>query len=207
MLNADRFTPVDKNLIPTGELRPVKGTPMDFTTATKIGARIDDNYEQLVLGHGYDHNWVINRKGDGLDFGRARLRAHQRSRDGSLHDPTGRSVLHRKFPGWHRHRQAGPRLQTPLRPLPRNPALPGFAESSGLPEHDAETGRDVQVEDSIQVFGEVTPRNLWSGKYRSHQSWNRMHSWPKCIAECLYDTRRSDQDRRSRRSRMIRGYC
>ncbi len=66
MLNADRFTPVDKNLIPTGELRPVKGTPMDFTTPTKIGARIDDNYEQLVLGHGYDHNWVINRKGDGL---------------------------------------------------------------------------------------------------------------------------------------------
>ena len=66
MINADRFTPVDKNLIPTGELHPVKGTPMDFTTSTKIGARIDDNYDQLVLGHGYDHNWVINRKGDGL---------------------------------------------------------------------------------------------------------------------------------------------
>src|SRR5579862_3895187 len=60
MINADRFTPVDKNLIPTGELRPVKGTPFDFTTPTKIGARIDDNYDQLVLGHGYDHNFVIN---------------------------------------------------------------------------------------------------------------------------------------------------
>ena len=58
-INADRFTPVDKNLIPTGELRPVKGTPMDFTTAMKIGARIDDNYEQLQLGHGYDHNYVL----------------------------------------------------------------------------------------------------------------------------------------------------
>jgi aldose 1-epimerase len=66
MLNADRFTPVDKNLIPTGELRPVKGTPMDFTTSTRVGARINDNYEQLVLGHGYDHNFVINRKGEGL---------------------------------------------------------------------------------------------------------------------------------------------
>src|SRR5215471_12609787 len=66
MLNADRFTPVDKNLIPTGELRPVKGTPLDFTTPTKIGARIDDHYEQLVLGHGYDHNFVINRKGTGM---------------------------------------------------------------------------------------------------------------------------------------------
>jgi aldose 1-epimerase len=62
MINADRFTPVDKNLIPTGELRPVKGTPFDFTTPTKIGARIDENYEQLVLGHGYDHNFVLNRK-------------------------------------------------------------------------------------------------------------------------------------------------
>ena len=62
MINADRFTPVDKNLIPTGELRPVKGTPFDFTKPEKIGARIDDNYEQLVLGHGYDHNFVLNSK-------------------------------------------------------------------------------------------------------------------------------------------------
>jgi aldose 1-epimerase len=68
MINADRFTPVDKNLIPTGELRAVKGTPMDFTTATKIGARIDDNYEQLQLGHGYDHNYVLNRKGSGMQL-------------------------------------------------------------------------------------------------------------------------------------------
>ena len=66
MLNADRFTPVDKTLIPTGELAPVQGTPMDFTKPTAIGARINDNYEQLVVGKGYDHNWVINRTGDGL---------------------------------------------------------------------------------------------------------------------------------------------
>ena len=66
MLNADRFTPVDKNLIPTGELRAVKGTPLDFPTPTKIGARIEDRDEQLVLAHGYDHNFVINRKDKGL---------------------------------------------------------------------------------------------------------------------------------------------
>ena len=66
MINADRFTPVDKNLIPTGELRPVKGTPLDFTTSTRVGARIDDTYDQMVLAHGYDHNWAINRKGEGL---------------------------------------------------------------------------------------------------------------------------------------------
>ncbi|HET9306348.1 MAG TPA: aldose epimerase family protein [Candidatus Sulfotelmatobacter sp.] len=64
MINADRFTPVDKNLIPTGELRPVKGTPLDFAKSTKMGARIDDNYEQLVLGHGYDHNFILNDKPD-----------------------------------------------------------------------------------------------------------------------------------------------
>ncbi len=66
MLNADRFTPVDKTLIPTGELAPVQGTPMDFTKPTAIGARINDDYEQLVVGKGYDHNWVINRTGAGL---------------------------------------------------------------------------------------------------------------------------------------------
>jgi aldose 1-epimerase len=66
MINADRFTPVDKNLIPTGELKPVKGTPFDFTTSTRIGSRIEDKDEQLTLGHGYDHNFVINRKGPGL---------------------------------------------------------------------------------------------------------------------------------------------
>jgi aldose 1-epimerase len=68
MINADKFTPVDKNLIPTGELRAVKGTPFDFTTSTKIGARIEDSYEQMVLGHGYDHNFVLNRKGEGLSL-------------------------------------------------------------------------------------------------------------------------------------------
>lgn len=62
MINADRYTPVDKNLIPTGELRPVKGTPFDLTKPTKIGAHINEDYEQLVLGHGYDHNFVLNRQ-------------------------------------------------------------------------------------------------------------------------------------------------
>ncbi len=61
-LNASRFTPVDQNLIPTGELRPVKSTPLDFTQPTAIGARIDADYEQLRLGRGYDHNFVIDRK-------------------------------------------------------------------------------------------------------------------------------------------------
>jgi aldose 1-epimerase len=61
MIPADRFTPVDSTLIPTGELRPVAGTPFDFRTPTAIGARIDQNDEQLKFGKGYDHNWVINK--------------------------------------------------------------------------------------------------------------------------------------------------
>ena len=60
-LCADRFTPVDGTLIPTGELRSVTGTPMDFTTLTAIGARIRENYDQIRFGPGgYDHNWVLN---------------------------------------------------------------------------------------------------------------------------------------------------
>jgi len=59
-INADKFTPVDSTLIPTGELRPVEGTPFDFRKSTAIGARIGANDEQLKFGNGYDHNWVIN---------------------------------------------------------------------------------------------------------------------------------------------------
>jgi aldose 1-epimerase len=61
LLNADRFTPVDEHLIPTDELRSVKGTPMDFTQPTLIGARIQQDDQQLLLGKGYDHNWVLNK--------------------------------------------------------------------------------------------------------------------------------------------------
>jgi aldose 1-epimerase len=61
-LHASKFTPVGATLIPTGELRPVSGTPFDFTKATAIGARIDQDDQQLKFGKGYDHNWVLDRK-------------------------------------------------------------------------------------------------------------------------------------------------
>jgi aldose 1-epimerase len=60
MLDADRFTPVDDGLIPTGELREVEGTPMDFRIPRTIGERIDAEDEQIGFGGGYDHNWVLN---------------------------------------------------------------------------------------------------------------------------------------------------
>ena len=60
-LNASHFTPTDAGLIPTGEIAPVDGTPFDFRTPHPIGARIRESHPQLVLGHGYDHNYVIDR--------------------------------------------------------------------------------------------------------------------------------------------------
>jgi aldose 1-epimerase len=60
-INADKLTPVDNTLIPTGELKPVAGTPFDFRTATAIGARINADDEQIKFGSGYDHNWVVNK--------------------------------------------------------------------------------------------------------------------------------------------------
>jgi len=62
MINADNFTPVDEGSIPTGEIRSVKGTPMDFRKSTPIGARINADDQQIKYGLGYDHNWVLNKK-------------------------------------------------------------------------------------------------------------------------------------------------
>ncbi len=67
-LHADRYTPVDAGLIPTGELRDVAGTPFDFRKSTAIGSRIAVADEQLKLGKGYDHNWVLKRKGRALSL-------------------------------------------------------------------------------------------------------------------------------------------
>jgi aldose 1-epimerase len=60
-LNADNYTPVDATLIPTGEIASVSGTPFDFTRSKEIGKRIRDSHEQIVIGQGYDHNFVLNR--------------------------------------------------------------------------------------------------------------------------------------------------
>ena len=65
-LHASRFTPVDAGLIPTGELKSVESTPFDFRKGTAVGARINANDEQLRLGRGYDHNWVLDSGGGKL---------------------------------------------------------------------------------------------------------------------------------------------
>jgi len=82
-INADRFTVVDGGFIPTGELRSVEGTPMDFRKPAKIGAGIDSTYQQLRAGShaGYDHNWVLNKKDDSLTLA------------ARVHDPKSGRVL------------------------------------------------------------------------------------------------------------------
>jgi len=80
-LHASRFTPVDAGLIPTGELKNVEGTPFDFRAATAVGARIKADDNQLRLGRGYDHNWV-------LDGGGGRL-----TEAAELYDPSSGRVM------------------------------------------------------------------------------------------------------------------
>jgi aldose 1-epimerase len=67
-INADFYTPVNEGLIPSGEITPVEGTPMDFRAPTAIGKRVDDDFEQLKFGGGYDHNWVLVPAESGLNF-------------------------------------------------------------------------------------------------------------------------------------------
>jgi aldose 1-epimerase len=79
MINADRYTPGDQGLIPTGDIVPVDATPFDFRQPHRIGERIDADNAQLRAGGGYDHNFVLNRTGDGLSIA------------ATVHDPkTGR---------------------------------------------------------------------------------------------------------------------
>ncbi len=67
-INADRYTPVDETLIPTGEMAAVDKTPFDFRQPTAIGARIKSEHPQMQFGRGYDHNWVLARSGPGLSL-------------------------------------------------------------------------------------------------------------------------------------------
>ena len=67
-INADKYTPVDADLIPTGELKSVDGTPMDFREPKRIGQHVEEDFEQLKFGKGYDHNWVLNEAEDGLIY-------------------------------------------------------------------------------------------------------------------------------------------
>ncbi|PSL08534.1 aldose 1-epimerase [Haloactinopolyspora alba] len=82
-IEADHYTPVDETLIPTGEIAPVEGTPFDFREPKEVGADIREPHEQLLIGQGYDHNFVLNG-GDGLDRA-AKLRDPESGRTVSVY--------------------------------------------------------------------------------------------------------------------------
>jgi aldose 1-epimerase len=68
LINADSYTPIDKTLIPTGEMADVTQTPFDFREPKKIGVEIENNHEQIQFGKGYDHNFILNKKGIDLEL-------------------------------------------------------------------------------------------------------------------------------------------
>ena len=122
MLAADRYTPVDAGLIPTGELDPVAGTPMDFTTPTAIGARI------AQVDGGYDHNYVLTAGGGAMALAARVVRARERPGHGDPDRPARHPILFRQLPGRDDHRQGRAGLWPALGLLPGNPALPRFAQ-------------------------------------------------------------------------------
>jgi aldose 1-epimerase len=138
---ASQFTPVDPGMIPTGELRSVAGTPLDFRAPTLIGSRIDSDYDQLKLGRGYDHNWILdaNTKADG----KVTLAA-------TVSDPrSGHPVVYRKFSGRHSNWQGRRALRATLRALPRNAALSRFAEPSEVPYYGTAPRPDVYLRNNF----------------------------------------------------------
>jgi aldose 1-epimerase len=134
-INADGFTPMREDLTPTGSIERVDGTPLDFRTPVAIGARIGADHEQLRIGHGYDHNFVINRSGPGLvhaaqlvDPGSGRtLDVHTSEIGMQLY--TG-NYIEETVPGkegWRYGRHAGLSLETQHFPdSPNQPAFPSI---------------------------------------------------------------------------------
>ncbi len=156
MIDAGRFTPVDAGLIPTGELRAVKGTPFDFTTATAIGARIGQSDQQLKLGNGYDHNWVLNKGNGGL------------TKAAEVFEPkTGRVMeVWTTEPGMQFYtgnfldgsvRGKGGKVY-PFRSAfcMETQHYPGFAQQAELPHHGTEAGDDLPHHHDLPLLGAMT---------------------------------------------------
>ena len=101
---ASKFLPVDKGLIPTGELKDVKGTPFDFTTPHTVGERINDKDQQLQIGGGYDHCWVFDDSRQAFSKSYC-LRFYQWTFHGGVYHRASRSILLWKFLKWQCYRK------------------------------------------------------------------------------------------------------
>ena len=107
-LYSDFFTPINAECLPTGEIYKVEGTPLDFRTLTPIGARIDNEHDQVRFGQGYDHNWIIRRSGKGLEKA-ARVEHGPSGRALGYGPPNLESILQQEFS---EDRFASPQVRT-----------------------------------------------------------------------------------------------
>ncbi len=144
-VNADYYTPVDSTFMTTGEIAPVKDTPMDFTTPKAVGKEINNyDFVQLKNGNGYDHNWVLNTKGD-LSQAAAKLTSPESgitlevyTNEPGIQVYTG-NFLDGTVSGKERHR-----LQPTCFCLPRNTTLPRQPQQGRLAVCCSGTGTNVQ---------------------------------------------------------------
>jgi Aldose 1-epimerase len=158
-VNADNFTPIDKPLIPTGEIRPVKGTPMGFTRAPRNPARASIRMtSKLKLGGGYDHNYVLNKRGNELSR-RARPRADLRPGDGSVVHGTRHAALLGQFP--RRQARAYPRRRASTAPALRLPgqsiSQPVYLKPRGFllrPNTSQTEAERIDVQNAARTFGQ-----------------------------------------------------
>ena len=179
-LNASSYTPVDETLIPTGEIAPVAGTAFDFTTPHLIGERIRDASDpQIMIGLGYDHNFVLDRREPGrhyADRGGCRRRADHRPHDDGFHHRARHPVLLRQLPERGDFRPQRCRVPARRRVLPGDPALPGFTEPAGVPEHGASPRGGVHLYHGLRLLDGLTFDRRYPSRHPDAKRKNRRRS-------------------------------
>jgi len=150
-IEADRFTPIDATLIPTGEIEPVAGTPLEFRKLTHIGARIDADDQQLKRAGGYDHNFVLNGAAGDLPRGGVRDGSEEWPHHEGADHAAWRSVLLGEFSEWSEPGMQRQTLRKARGILPGDAAFSGLSESAEVSEYGCDAGKTVQIDDG--VFG------------------------------------------------------
>ena len=158
-INADRFTPIDDTSIPTGELRAVKGTPMDFTRPQKIGARINDSDPAAEERHRLRSQLRAQQERAGVELRRAPLRSRLGPGDGGVHDRAGDAGLLRGTFSPARHRWIWGRAASSTasaRPSAWRRSISRIAQPGQLPHHRPESRAVVHLDHDLQVLAQAS---------------------------------------------------